>query len=78
MLQEQKELYTYIKDHFIEDLKRISSECVAPLIAVRQVVKKSMESYCKNYCTVVDNPFAQEDFQNVSIKIYKEIMKNEL
>mgnify|MGYP007112084845 CR=1 FL=1 len=75
MQAEQKELYVYTTDHYAENLNRISPECVAPLIAVRQTVKMAIESYIKNYCT--DDPFTQNDFQTVSNKIHEEIMKGE-
>mgnify|MGYP000959962374 FL=1 len=78
MKAEQKELYFYTKDHYEEQLKRISPECVAPLIAVRQVVKKAIEQYCIDYCTNNEDPFSQEDFHAVSNKIYNEIMDQEV
>ncbi len=78
MKAEQKELYFYTKDHYIEQLKRISPECVAPLIAVRKVVKKAIEKYCIDYCTNNEDPFSQEDFHAVSNKIYNEIMGQEV
>lgn len=78
MKAEQKELYVYTKDRYEEQLKRISPDCVAPLIAVRQVVKKAIDQYCKDYCTNNENPFSQEDFQAVSNKIHDEIMNHEI
>lgn len=78
MKAEQKELYFYTKDHYIEQLKRISPECVAPLIAVRKVVKKAIDKYCIDYCTNKENPFSPEDFQAVSNKICDEILNREV
>lgn len=78
MKAEQRELYVYTKDHFIEELKVISPSCVAPLIATRQVVKMAIESYCKNYCTNGVDVFSQEDFLETSKKIFNEIMSNNL
>lgn len=84
MQAEQKELYFYTKDHFEAELNRISPECVSPLIVVRQIVKKAITEYCKNYCEKghdpfkSETPFSPEDFQEVSNKIYNEIMNGEL
>jgi len=79
--EEQKELYFFTKDHFKEDLKRISPTCVAPLIAVRQVVKKAIYKYVADYCSPNADPieiFSNEDFYAVSKKICNEIMEGEL
>ena len=78
MLEEQKELYFFTKDHFKENLKRIRPTCVAPLIAVRQVVKKAIYKYIADYCSKDVDPydvFTEEDFQEVSKKICDEIME---
>jgi len=81
MEAEQKELYYYVKDHFEEELKRISPSCVSPIIATRQVVGMAIEKYIKNYCgseEVAYEIFSQEDFQAVSHKIRDEIMEGSL
>lgn len=81
MLAEQKELYNYTKNHFAEELSRISPECVSPLISVRKVVKKAIYKYVKDYCTYCTNPediFSQEDFSEVSNKIHQEIMDGDI
>lgn len=72
-----RELYLYTKDHFSKDLKKISSTCISPIIAVRKVVKVAMDKYIKDYCTDNNNPFSGGDFQKVSNKIRDEIMKGE-
>jgi hypothetical protein len=72
MQAEQKELYIYTTDHYAKDLNKINPECISLIIAVRQTVKKAIESYIKNYCT--DDPFTTEDFKTVSQKIRDEIM----
>jgi hypothetical protein len=81
MLSEQKELYFYTKDKFNEELNRISLNCISPIIATRQIVKKAIDLYIKDYCnakTQAENIFSEEDFQAVSKKIRDEIMKGEL
>jgi len=81
MLQEQKELYFFTKLKFEGELKKISPTCVSPIIAVRQIVKKAIYLYIKDHCSIRVKPievFSHEDFQEVSNKIYNEIMNNEL
>ena len=81
MIAEQKELYFFIKDKFEEELKKISPDCVSPIIAVRQVVKKAIARYIKNHCSIGVKPidiFSHEDFQEVSNKIYNEIIEGKL
>ena len=76
MKTEQKELYVYTKDHFSNDMGKISKECVDPLVAVRQVVKRAMEKYVKDYCgtgTKIEEVFSEEDFQTVSNRLYNEL-----
>jgi len=76
MKAEAKELYVFTKDHFENDLSRISKSCVAPLIAVRRVVKKAMTKYIEDYCskgTQFEDVFSEEDFQEVSKKIVDEL-----
>ena len=75
---EVKELYCFTKNEFIEELERISPDCISPIIAIRQVVKKAIEKYCIDYCTDNDNPFSNDDFKEVSNRIYYEILDNEL
>jgi hypothetical protein len=78
MLAEQKELYNYTKDHFENDLKLIWPTCCSPIIAIRQVVKKAIEKYIIDYCDKDTNPleiFSENDFQEVSNKIYNELME---
>jgi len=79
MLNEQKELYFYTKDRFEEELSRISSTCVSPVIAVRQVVKKAIDKYISDHCSVetkAEDIFSQEDFHAVSNKIHNEIVNS--
>lgn len=78
MKAEQRELYVFTKDHFENELSRISPNCVSPIIATRQVVKRAIDKYCKDYCTNNENPFSDEDFQAVSNQICDEIMDNTL
>ena len=81
MKSESRELYVFTKDHFENNLNLIHPDCVAPLIAVRQVVNKAMDKYIKDYCgagTKKEDIFSQEDFQEVSNKIYEEIINEEL
>jgi hypothetical protein len=81
MQAEAKELYVYTKDQFINELKRISPECISPLIVVRRIVKKAIDKYIIDYCSKGTNPediFSQEDFQEVSKKLYEEVMNNTL
>jgi len=81
MIAEQKELYNYTKGKFEEELKKISPDCVSPIIAVRQVVKKAIARYIKDNCSIGVKPvdvFSHDDFQEVSNKINNEIMNNEL
>ena len=78
---EAKELYFYTKDHFIENLERITPFSAAPIIAVRQTIKKAIDKYIIDYCSKGTNPeniFSQEDFQIVSNKLYEEVMSGEL
>jgi hypothetical protein len=78
MIEEQKKLYFFTKNHFSEQLERISPTCISPMIAVRQVVKKAIYQYINDYCTKDTNPeaiFSQDDFLQVSNKIYNEIME---
>jgi uncharacterized metal-binding protein len=80
MRSEAKELYTHTKNRFEEDLKRIQ-ECGKSIIAVRQVVKSSIDLYITDYCSKDTKPqdiFTEEDFQIVSDKIHEEIIQNEL
>jgi len=81
MKDKQKELYNYTKGKFEGELKKISPDCVSPIIAVRQVVKKAIARYIKDNCSIGVKPidvFSHEDFQDVSNKICNEIMNNEL
>ena len=81
MKAEAKELYFYTKDHFENDLNRIHSDCVSPLIEVRKVINKAMDKYIKDYCETgakKEDIFSQEDFTEVSNKIHDEIMNDEL
>jgi hypothetical protein len=76
MKAEARELYVFTKDHFKDDLSRISKDCVAPLMAVRQVVKKAMTKYIEDYCGTgakFEDVFSEEDFQEVSKKIVDEL-----
>ena len=81
MKAEQKELYFYTKDQFAEKLSRISPACVSPIIVVRQTVRAAINKYILDYCTLDTKPediFSQEDFQEVSNRLYNEIMEGEL
>jgi len=81
MLAEKRELYSHTKNRFMSDLQRISPDCVAPLVATRQVVRKAIDLYIKDYCsaeTKREDIFSEDDFQRVTKKIYNEIMKGEL
>lgn len=78
MLAEQKELYFHTKNIFENELKQVSADCVSPIIAVRQIVRKAIERYCVDYCTNEESPFSEEDFKEVSKKLYNEIMNDEL
>ena len=51
MLTEQRELYLYTKDHFSEQLNRITPTCVSPIIAVRKTVKKAIYQYVAEHCS---------------------------
>lgn len=73
MTAEARELYVYTTEHFENSIERISPNCVAPLVAVRQVVRKAIEQYVKDYCTPNDTPFTQEDFETVSRQIITEL-----
>jgi hypothetical protein len=78
MKEESKELYFYTIDRFKEELKKISPSCISPIIAIRQVVKKAIDQYIKEYCEKNCNPlkvFSEKNFQEVCNKIYKEKMK---
>lgn len=78
MKAETRELYVYTTDHYKESIQRISPDCVAPLIAVRQVVNKAMNKYILDYCETgakKEDIFSQDDFIEVSNKIYNEIME---
>lgn len=78
---EQQELYNYTKDQFAEKLSRISPNCVSPIIVVRQTVKSAINKYIIDYCTMdtkAEDIFSQEDFQEVSNRLYQEIMEGEL
>jgi hypothetical protein len=81
MKVEAKELYVYTKNFFMKDLQRISPTCISPIIATRQVVKKAIDLYIKEYCSKDTKPediFSGEDFQEVSNKICEEIINNKL
>jgi len=76
-----KELYFHTKNQFMNQLERISPDCVSPIMVVRQVVKKAMNKYIIDYCSVgtkFEDIFSEGDFQEVSNKINEEIMNNEL
>ena len=78
MKAEARELYLYATDHFAKDIERIHPDCVSPLIATRQVVKKAICQYVSEYCEKGADPlsvFSEEDFQVVSNQIYQEIME---
>lgn len=74
MKTESRELYLYTKNEFKEDLKQITPDCVSPIIAVRKVVKEAINDYIKWNATPGDDIFSQEDFMEVSNKIYNEII----
>ena len=81
MSVEARELYLHTKNFYIEELKKISPECISPIIIIRQIVKKAIDKYIIDYCTKETNPkdiFSQDDFKQVSDKLYEEIMNNEL
>jgi len=65
MLQEQKELYNYTKNNFMQDLKRISPTCIL------------IEDYCSTGTKATDI-FSNENFHAVSEKICNEIIDGEL
>jgi len=76
MKAEQRELYVYTKDHFIEQLEKISPDCVSPLICVRKIVRTAIYQYVNDYCTKDTNAediFSQDDFLSVSDIICNEI-----
>lgn len=78
MKAEARELYVYTTDHFAKEIERIHPDCVAPLIATRQVVKKAIHQYVSDYCEKGADPltiFSEEDFQTVSNQIHKEIIE---
>jgi len=74
MTIEERELYLYTKDHFEKELSKISPDCVSPIIAVRQVVKKAIDQYNFDYCGKGQNCFSPDNFQNVSNAIRDEIV----
>jgi len=73
MREEAKELYFYTKGQFEEELNKITPFAASVIIAVRQVVKNAMFRYIEEYCSNGDNPFSEEDFQEVSWIIHNEI-----
>ena len=78
MKAEQKELYNFTKDHFEKELKDISPTCVSPLICAKKLIKKSIEQYTNNYGSKNDEIFSNEDFLEVSKKLYNEIIEGTL
>lgn len=72
MTQEAEKLYFYTISYFNDDLKRINISCVASLIAIRQVVRRVIDQYIKDYCCDSDEPFTREDLESVSRKILSE------
>lgn len=78
MKAEQDELYFYTKEHFKEELSKVSHTCISPQIAVRQIVKEAIYKYVGEYCHKKINPediFSNEDFVTVSQRIYDEIVE---
>lgn len=78
MTMEARELYVYTVDHFADDIKQIRPTCVAPLVAVRQVVQRAMIICLKEYCSYIGNledntVFSEGDYQAVSNKICEEL-----
>ena len=81
MTEEGKELYFHTKNVFLEELEKISPDCISPIIVIRQIVKKAMDKYIIDYCgrdTKVEEIFTESDFQNVSNKLYNEVMTKDL
>ena len=81
LTEEGKELYFHTKNVFLEELEKISPDCISPIIVIRQIVKKAMDKYIIDYCgrdTKVEEIFTESDFQNVSNKLYNEVMTKDL
>ena len=73
-----KELAYHIKDSSIEEVKRVCPTMAEPIVTIRQIVKRSIDQYVKDYCTNGESPFLGADFQQVSEKICEEVKNNEL
>jgi len=81
LTEEGKELYFHTKNVFLEELEKISPDCISPIIVIRQIVKKAMDKYIIDHCsrdTKVEEIFTESDFQNVSNKLYNEVMTKDL
>lgn len=74
MTTEARELYCYVTgtEPFMTQINNVNMNSVAPLITIRQIVRKAIEKYHKDYCTPGDECFSHEDFIKVSDKIYFE------
>ena len=76
MKDEQKELYFYTMGEFDSEINKLNKSMVAPIIVIRQTVKKAMEKYITEYCsknTKIEDIFSEEDFKIVCDRIYNEL-----
>lgn len=74
MTPEARELYTYVTsvEPFATHIKRVNMDCVSPMIAIRQITRKAIEQYHKDYCSLDANVFSEKDFTKVTDRIYNE------
>lgn len=74
MTTEARELYCYVigTEPFMTEIDKVNMQSVAPLITIRQIVRRAIEKYYKDYCTPGVECFSSEDFQEVANKIYYE------
>ena len=79
MTAEARELYVYTTNHFEKEINKISPNSVAPMIAIRQTVKKAMQKYVTEYCSIdskLEDVFSENDFAQVCEQIYNDITNN--
>lgn len=74
MTAEARELYSYVTsvEPFATQIKNVNMDCVSPMMVIRQITRKAMEQYNKDYCTAYAELFTSKDFKDVTEKIYNE------
>ena len=74
-LYANESLYFFTKEHYEDDLKKITNESISPLISIRKVVKIAMNQYITiNSSLENDVAFTQKDFSEVVKRLRRDVI----